>query len=326
MSESSESKPRVVVIGATGSTGTSIVNGLLRSGNFVRALTWRVAVVVRSASKPVVVDFQERGAEVLLHQDLTQASHDELVALFKGADIVVSALTAYLLDTQRPLFAAAKDAGVKRVVPCDWSSHAPPGAMLLQDMKYDIQKYIRELGLGYTVIEVGIWLQVLLPYPPSYAGRSGIVRLSHTFHEPGEVPTAGTDINNIGAWVALILADARTLNHTVFVWEAQATQRELYRLAAAKGVDAEALDKLVTTTTEAELKAKVDEGARAGPTALRTRALPEYAYSMWYRGDNTVERAVQDGALDARALYPDRAVLSLDEFAQSWYGNMLVPA
>ena len=137
-------------------------------------------MVVRSASKPVVVDFQERGAEVLVHPDLTKASHDELVALFKGADIVVSALTAYLLDTQRPLFAAAKDAGVKRVVPCDWSSHAPPGAMLLQDMvcvvhipacssirltdrqfqKYDIQKYIRELGLGYTVIEVGIWLQV----------------------------------------------------------------------------------------------------------------------------------------------------------------------
>ncbi|KAL1699444.1 hypothetical protein EV121DRAFT_216208 [Schizophyllum commune] len=316
MSESSESKPRVVVIGATGSTGTSIVNGLLRSGNF------RVVVVVRSASKPVVVDFQERGAEVLVHQDLTQASHDELVALFKGADIVVSALTAYLLDAQRPLFAAAKDAGVKRVVPCDWSSHAPPGAMLLQDMKYDIQKYIRELGLGYTAIEVGIWLQVLLPYPHSYAGRSGIVRLSHTFHEPGEVPTAGTDINNIGVWVALVLADPRTLNRTVFVWEAQATQRELYRLAAAKGVDAEALDK----TTEAELKAKVDEGAKAGPTALRTRALPEYAYSMWYRGDNTVERAVQDGALDARQLYPDRPVLSLDEFAQSWYGNMLVAA
>ncbi|KAL1694006.1 hypothetical protein GGG16DRAFT_88029 [Schizophyllum commune] len=320
MSASSESKPRVVVIGATGSTGTSIVNGLLRSGNF------RVAVVVRSASKPVVVDFQERGAEVLVHPDLTKASHDELVALFTGADIVVSALTAYLLDTQRPLFAAAKDAGVKRVVPCDWSSHAPPGAMLLQDMKYDIQNYIRELGLGYTVIEVGIWLQVLLPYPPSYAGRSGIVRLSHTFHEPGEVPTAGTDINNIGAWVTLILADARTLNRTVFVWEAQATQRELYRLAAAKGVDADALDKVVTKTTEAELKAKVDEGAKAGPTALRTRALPEYAYSMWYRGDNTVERAVQDGALDARALYPERHVLSLDEFAQSWYGNMLVAA
>ena len=47
---------------------------------------------------------------------------------------------------------------------------------------------------------------------------------------------------------------------------------------------------------------------------------------MWYRGDNTVERAVQDGALDARELYPERAVVSLDEFAQSWYGNMLVPA
>ena len=70
--------------------------------------------------------------------------------------------------------------------------------------------------------------------------------MSHTFHEPGEVPTAGTDINNIGDWVALILADPRTLNQTVFVWETQATQKELYKLAAAKGVDVEELNKVVT--------------------------------------------------------------------------------
>lgn len=70
--------------------------------------------------------------------------------------------------------------------------------------------------------------------------------MSHSFHEPGEVPTAGTDINNIGDWVALILADPRTLNQTVFVWEAQATQKELYKLAAAKGVDVEELNKVVT--------------------------------------------------------------------------------
>ncbi|KAL1672885.1 hypothetical protein EV122DRAFT_223816 [Schizophyllum commune] len=317
---SSESKPRVVVLGATGRTGTSVVNGLLKSGNF------HVVVVVRSATKPAVVDFQERGAEVLVHPDLSKASHDELVTLFKGTDILVSAITAYLLETQRPLFAAAKEAGVKRVVPCDWSSHAPPGGMLLQDMKYDIHKYIRELGLGYTNIEVGIWLQALLPYPPKYAGQSGIVKMSHTFHEPGEVPTAGTDINNIGDWVALILADPRTLNQTVFVWESQATQKELYKLAAAKGVDVEELNKVVTKTTEPELKAKIEEGIKAGPSAFVSRVMGEYAYSMWYRGDNTVESAVRDGALDARKLYPDHPVKSLAEFAQNWYPNFLVPA
>ncbi|KAL1744115.1 hypothetical protein HDZ31DRAFT_82922 [Schizophyllum fasciatum] len=315
---SSENKPKVLVVGATGATGTSIVNGLLRSGNF------HVIAVARSSTKPSAVDMQERGAEIRICPDIAKASHAELVALLKDTDIVVSAITAYLLDAQRPLFTAAKEAGVKRVVPCDFSSHAPQGAMLLQDLKNAVRDHIIELGLGYSFIEVGIWYQALLPYPAHFV-KGGLDTFTRRFHAPGKVPTAGTDLNNIGNWVALILADARTLNKTVFVWEDHATQEQLFKIARAKCGDTDSLNKLVTETTEAELKAAIEKDIQAGPSAFASRAMSEYAYSMWYRGDNTVEKAVQDGALDARVLYPDQKAKGIVEFAEGWYPTLNVP-
>ncbi|KAL1748638.1 hypothetical protein HDZ31DRAFT_29205 [Schizophyllum fasciatum] len=310
-----ESLPRVVVFGATGTTGTSIVNGLLRSGKF------RVAIVARSATNPTALDMQNRGAELLVCPDLATASHAELVALLKGADMVVSAITPYLFEAQRPLFVAAKEAGVKRVVPCDFGSHAPPGAMFLQDMKNGFRDHIVGLGLGHTFIEVGIWYQGLLPNPPSYK-TGNTATFSRRFHEPGTMLTAGTDLNNIGNWVALILADPRTLNRTVFVWEDQATQEQLFKIGEAKCGDPEGLRKATVKVTEPGLKAAIQEAIASG--TLAPRALAEYAYSMWYRCDNTVEKAVQDGALDARALYPDHPVKSIEEFAEAWYPNLIV--
>ena len=98
---------------------------------------------MRTPTKPAVVDFKNRGVEILVCSDLTTATHAELVKLLDGADILVSTVHAMMLDAQRPLFAAAKEAGVKRVVPDDFSSHAPPGAMLLNDKAstYETHRY-----------------------------------------------------------------------------------------------------------------------------------------------------------------------------------------
>ena len=77
---SSSQKPTVLVIGATGRTGRSVVNGLLDAGQYVS--TWHtciprsytqahahpqnVAILTRpsSASKPVVTALRSRGVEV----------------------------------------------------------------------------------------------------------------------------------------------------------------------------------------------------------------------------------------------------------------------
>jgi len=42
-------------------------------------------------------------------------------------------------------------------------------------------------------------------------------------------------------------------------------------------------------------------------------------YSLYFRGDNTVETAKSQGALDGRALYPELKYQSLEEYAQEFY-------
>ena len=93
----------------------------------------RVAVIVRSPNKPVVQDLKNRGVEILVCADYNKATHAELMQLLAGTDVLIATVHAYVLDAQRPLFAAAKEAGVKRVVPDDFSAHTPPGVMLMAD-------------------------------------------------------------------------------------------------------------------------------------------------------------------------------------------------
>ena len=45
----------------------------------------------------------------------------------------------------------------------------------------------------------------------------------------------------------------------------------------------------------------------------------EYAYSRYLRGDNTLENAKAQGALDARELYPDFKPVTLTHFAEGFY-------
>ncbi|KAI4521103.1 NAD(P)-binding protein [Schizophyllum commune Loenen D] len=308
-------KPRVVVVGATGLTGTSIVNGLLRANNY------RVAAVVRSATKPAALEFQKRGAELLVCSDLAKATHEELVALLNGADILISAIYAFILDAQRPLFAAAKEVGVSRVIPCDFGTHAPPGSMLLNDKKLAVRDYIKELGLNHTFIEVGLWYQVLLPYPPSYTDNP-VAHASRQYRGPGNIPCAATDLDNIGVFVARIINDPRTLNKTVFVWEDQVTVADLFRIAEAKCGDAEGLRKATIKLSADDIEAQVQASIAAGEAGIQLRSFVEYSRSVCVRGDNTVENAVRDGALDARELYPDLYPRkSVEEFADTWYPN-----
>ncbi|KAI4518959.1 NAD(P)-binding protein [Schizophyllum commune Loenen D] len=316
---SSDSKPRVVVAGGTGVTGLSIVNGLLRSGNY------RVAVIVRSPNKPVVQDLMNRGVEILVCADYNKASHAELVQLLAGTDVLIATVHAYVLDAQRPLFAAAKKAGVKRVVPDDFSAHTPPGVMLMADKKHAIRDYIRELGIGYTFIEVGFWYEFVLPFPPSYAGHP-YADLSHDFKGPGNVPLAVTASESIGDFVARIISDPRTLNHSVFVWEDQLTVADLFRIAEEKCGDPEGLRRVTRRVSAEEIQANIDAGIAGGEATIGVRLLNEYNRSLYVRGDNTVENAVKDGALNAKELYPDMYPRkSVAEFAETWYPNPPYP-
>ena len=61
---------------------------------------------------------------------------------------------------------------------------------------------------------------------------------------------------------------------------------------------------------------------QADPTSIAAglKVIPnEYMYSMHILGENTLENAKRLGYLDARELYPDIPVQSLEEYAVEFY-------
>jgi uncharacterized protein YbjT (DUF2867 family) len=58
---------------------------------------------------------------------------EDLVKALKGVDIVISAIIFTNFKDQIPLADAAKEAGVKRFVPCFWGTPAPRGIQMMYD-------------------------------------------------------------------------------------------------------------------------------------------------------------------------------------------------
>ena len=148
--------------------------------------------------------------------------------------------------------------------------------------------------------------------------KDTILPLNHYIFGTGDVLTATIDTADIGRFVAKIIDDPRTLNRQVFCYGEHKTQNETWSIT--KKIKEElrggALDAVPRIVTIEELKS----GQKA--ESFVESAMWEYMYSMFVRGDNTVENAQKHdygAALDARVLYPDLAVTSLEEFVRRSY-------
>ncbi|TDL19862.1 NAD-P-binding protein [Rickenella mellea] len=284
-------KLTVIIFGATGKTGASIVNGLIDSNKF------NIFAAVRPASKdkPEVEELKSRGVEIRL-VDL-QTVDDSTVDVLRGIDVVISATSFETISPQKRLVDAAKKAGIKRFIPNDWATACVRGKGLIQD-------YIREIGIGYTFIDVGLWFRDLFPpversqqiYPGQIADFAKI-------YGGGEVKIAVTDLRDIGPFVARIIDDPRTLNH--------------YEIDIAEKARGVKIETTIVSPADAE-----KASARAAGGLLQL--LLEYIYSWWVRGDNVIENAKKPeygGALDARELYPDIKPRKVADFARSFYAG-----
>ena len=95
--------------------------------------------------------------------------------------------------------------------------------------KLNIREYIKELGLPYTIIEVGWWLQQLFPYPHSMPYTP--LTPKHYVGDRQQKLLVST-LDSIGLFVARIIADPRTLNQIVVVHDGEVTLSETWALGA----------------------------------------------------------------------------------------------
>lgn len=120
------SKPFVLVINGSGHTGISVLRGLAKVGVWVRFS--RGIFIVTALTK------RQRRLDVEIKPlDWQNSSAEELDTLFHGAETVISTCYVTAILDQKVLVDAAKRAGVKRFVPCDFGTPAPRRIMALRD-------------------------------------------------------------------------------------------------------------------------------------------------------------------------------------------------
>jgi len=308
------SKQTVFVLGGTGVTGSSVVNGLLEAGKY------NVIAGVRptSLSKPEVSKLRERGVEIRAIE--LSNSPAELDAALKGVDTVISTTYFTEIDKQVHLADAAKRVGVKRFVPDDWATPCVRGVRGFYDQKGAIQDHVKSIGLGYTFIDVGIWTSLTIPEDKAESEDTFLPSKSHRIIGTGDVKNAVTHIPDIGKFVAEIIDDERTLNKYVFCWGDEKTQKEIWEIArkAKEEVGGGPLKASPKFQSEEEVWAEINSAEDGSIVQMGA----EYMLSMFIRGDNIVENAKKPeygGALDARELYPYLKVTTVDEVAKALY-------
>ncbi|KAK1221109.1 hypothetical protein PQX77_016087 [Marasmius sp. AFHP31] len=304
---SSSNKQLVFLVGATGKSGSSIARVLTKQPE-----KFEVKAIVRPSSldKPIIKELKSLGVKIVTG-DIASDDQESLKAHLKDVDTVIITTVPLPEGQQDNLIRAAKAASVKRLIPSDFASYAPPGSMQYQDMKVRTQKFIIDNNVPHTFIQVGIWPDATFPFPHAVDGDPIANYMQKQFHGSGNVKTSWTATERVGEFVARIIADPRTLNKTVHTWDGEFTLDEAYALA--RKLTGENFDDYPKVTPE-EVESKCGKD-------LLSSAAPEYSRSLWFRGDNSLEKALAAGALDARALYPDYKPLSLEEWAKGFYSK-----
>ncbi|KAI1764488.1 isoflavone reductase family protein [Hypoxylon sp. FL1150] len=292
---------KVAIVGATGRTGKSVVEGLLASEtNFDITALARPSSIDSAAN----ADLKGRGIHVVA-ADLTGPKED-LVKALAGIDVVISCIVFSSLNDQIPLAEAAKRAGVGRFVPCDFSTPTTRGVMDMHDQKDDVLAAVQRLSLPYTVIDIGWWIENNVPAVPSGRTNAAVIEALNVIPGDGTVPVAYTSLSDIGVYVAKIIADPRTLNKKIFAYTDVLTGNQIAdlmdELAGEKSIrnylPADEIHKALASGRSAVEKNPADSGARF------SLALNQYFDSWGLRGDNTPEYAKYLGYLDFKELYP----------------------
>lgn len=181
----------VLVTGATGNTGSALVERLLGRGVSVRAMVRTSAAAARfddSAATPVIADFDDPRA---------------VAAALAGVD------RAYLVtpsseraEAQQLRFAEiAAAAGVRHLVKL--SQFAATADSPVRFLRYHaaVEQHIRGLGTGWTFLRPNLYLQGLL-------AMAGPIRAEGQFFAPiGDARVSAVDVRDIADVAAAVLTE-----------------------------------------------------------------------------------------------------------------------
>ena len=143
----SKTKNKILVIGATGNQGGSVVQALLPKGYHIRTLS-------RNPDSPAAKRLAEQGVEVMKGDF---SDYDSLVKAATGVDTVYAMTTPFETGPEEEvkqgiaIANAAKEAGVGHFIFSSVASADRKTGIPHFDSKYEIEKHIVSLNMPYTI-------------------------------------------------------------------------------------------------------------------------------------------------------------------------------
>ncbi|KAL3426304.1 isoflavone reductase family protein [Phlyctema vagabunda] len=265
----------IALLGATGNLGSKILRALIDAGFNVTAIQRKSSdSTVPGTTKSIKVDY---------------SSQSDLVSAFKGQDVVVSATPNPRLSGEKIWMDAAIAAGVKRIVPSEYSTNLEAKASqtlpIVKD-KLEIRKYVQELAsagkIDWTSINNGPFC-----IPPLWTqGWMGpnVKTKTATFHDGGDKVVCTSTLERIGEGVAKVLSAEHaeaTKNQPIYVYTAAVTERKITDIISKiTGTEFETMDVSIDAVTKAAY-----EALEKGDTSKMMSFYIPFCFAEEYRGD-----------------------------------------
>ena len=219
-------KTKVLVVGSTGMLGTKIVNALLDKGETkVRAMV-RPGSYEKDDKKKDIDAMKDKGATIV-EGDLMKP--DTLLSVCQDIDVVVSAVgnNQVTVPGQKNAIDAAKQQGVKRFIPSDFSvdyRKLDYGDNDNLDMRKQVLEHLLASGLEHTLILNGAFMDIIpTPFMPQFDLENGIFK----YWGDGETPMDFTTTEDTAKYVAEAVSDRELTNTALEVAGEILTMKQL---------------------------------------------------------------------------------------------------
>ena len=181
----------VLVTGATGSTGSAVLEQLLRRDVAVRVMVRRESDVAR---------FRALGAEVAV-ADFDDASASAAALAGARRVYLVTPSSEHAEAQQRRFAELAVEAGVEHIVKLSQLGANESSPVRFLRWHAAVERHIRQLGAGYTFLRPNLFFQGLFAFAPT------IARDGRFFAPIGDARVSAVDVRDIAAVAAAALTE-----------------------------------------------------------------------------------------------------------------------